>query len=651
MFFFFCNLELTMSAETISRSSVCLDSPLKVGAKDQLNMEEYHQSLIKFIEDARDDDDTPITIALQGEWGSGKTSIMNILKAELCEGENAKFYSVNINAWKFCMLDSTSKSAPSQAVVNILQSMIYQIMAFKPNNMQRERVDLILNKIAAAMSNAKSIYDVIGEPLLSQAGVNKTVVGFVGKAINTLKSAGSKEEKKSTDNISLVEQLHKEVEDIVEDILSTKYNQKQEQKHVLPHKDRDNQKNNTDQSYLQKKPISLINIKSVPYVISFRICVFLVNILFYVLDLAILIACQMFMFLVEFTSNFLLLLWRIFYYLLSIVFDFCIYIKEQLCSIGTEYNPQKTSKYKKESTTDSNNTNKRGFIFFIDDLDRIQPELALEILEILKNLFDIKHCIFIIAIDPVVLNEAITKKLGVLTFNDLYKFQCYLNKLIQITFPAPIAFYDIIPMLKNELIKISYFNEDDLKSQDLLEFLKSAIKESINNNPRLFKTIVNKLSLANILNNKLNERKGSESVFGLFEKKLTFVLICIVVGFPDVFTVISRFPYLRGWNDELAKACYLGPADNNLLLQLKLLKGIDLKGQNQHASWEFILFRMCQYNDCKNGFDNFEKVLKLLRLIDQMCFDEVDGNLDEYKNLMIKFFKLAKGHPLSDDLS
>ena len=128
-------------------------------------------------------------------------------------------------------------------------------------------------------------------------------------------------------------------------------------------------------------------------------------------------------------------------------------------------------------------------------------------------------------------------------------------------------------------------------------------------------------------------------------------MICIVVGFPDVFTVISRFPYLRGWNDELAKACYLGPADNNLLLQLKLLKGIDLKDQNQHASWELILFRMCQYNDCKNGFDNFEKVLKLLRLIDQMCFDEVDGNLDEYKNLMIKFFKLAKGHPLSDDLS
>ena len=84
---------------------------------------------------------------------------------------------------------------------------------------------------------------------------------------------------------------------------------------------------------------------------------------------------------------------------------------------------------------------------------------------------------------------------------------------------------------------------------------------------------------------------------------------------------------------------------------LKLLKGIDLKDQNQHASWELILFRMYQYNYYDIGFDIFEKVLKLLRLIDKMCFDEVDGNLDDYKNLMIKFFKLAKGHPLSDDLS
>lgn len=322
-----------MTTETTrTRSSVCSDSPLKVGEKDQLNMEEYHQTLIKFIEDAHDDD-TPITIAVQGEWGSGKTSIMNILKTGLCDGDDAKFYSVDINAWKFCMLDSTSKSAPSQAVINILQSMIYQIMAFKPNDMQRERVDLIINKIAVAASNAKSIYDIIGEPLLSQSGVNKTVVSFIGKAINTLKSIESKKEKESTDNISLVEQLHKEVEDIVEDVLSAKCDQcdQFDQEQVLPHKDEYDR--DIEHCYLQKKPISLIDIKSMPCVISFRMCVFLINILFYLLNLVLLMTCQMSVFLVEFISNFFLLLWRVFYYLLNIISDLCIYIKEQLCSI------------------------------------------------------------------------------------------------------------------------------------------------------------------------------------------------------------------------------------------------------------------------------------------------------------------------------
>lgn len=645
-----------MTTETTNtRSSVCSDSPLKVGAKDQLNMEEYYQSLIKLIDNVHEDD-TPITIAVQGEWGSGKTSIMNIIKTNLCHGDDAKFYSVDINAWKFCMLDSTSKSAPSQAVINILQSMIYQIMALKPNDIQRERVDLILNKIAIAASNAKSIYDVIGEPLLSQVGVNKTVVGFIGKTINALKSIGNKQEKETTDNISLVEQLHKEVEDIVEDVLRTRYDQcdqfdQFDHEQVLPHKDdRDNQ--NIEHRYLQKNPISLIDTKSMPYIISFRICVFLVNILFYALDLVLLMVCQMFMFLVEFISNLLLLFWRMFYYLLNVVFDLCVYIKEQVCSIRIKSNHPKTSKIEKDPAINSNNVkDKRGFIFFIDDLDRIQPELALEILEILKNLFDIKRCIFIVAIDPSALNEAIMKKLGILTLSDHYKLQRYLNKLIQISFPAPIAFYDIIPFLKKELIRISYFNEDDLKSQALLEFLRDAIKESINNNPRLIKMIVNKLSLANILNGKLNERKGSESVFGLFEKKLTFVLTCINVAFPDVVAIISLSPYFRGWNDELANALYLNIADKNLLLLLKLLRGIDLEDQSEHDYWELVLFRIFQYKDYNNGFVNFEKILKLLKLVDQMCFDEVGGNLDEYKSLMIKFFKYANGHPLSDDLS
>jgi ABC-type lipoprotein export system ATPase subunit len=40
----------------------------------------YESGLIEFIRNS----DTPITIAIQGEWGSGKTSLMNSLQNILC---------------------------------------------------------------------------------------------------------------------------------------------------------------------------------------------------------------------------------------------------------------------------------------------------------------------------------------------------------------------------------------------------------------------------------------------------------------------------------------------------------------------------------------------------------------------------------------
>ena len=40
----------------------------------------------------------------------------------------------------------------------------------------------------------------------------------------------------------------------------------------------------------------------------------------------------------------------------------------------------------------AHNPQKKGFTFYIDDLDRIDPPMAVEILELLKNIFDIENC-------------------------------------------------------------------------------------------------------------------------------------------------------------------------------------------------------------------------------------------------------------------
>ena len=51
------------------------DKPIAKLEQDSLNIQKYSNSLSKFIKNS----DTPITIGLQGEWGTGKTSLMSLL--------------------------------------------------------------------------------------------------------------------------------------------------------------------------------------------------------------------------------------------------------------------------------------------------------------------------------------------------------------------------------------------------------------------------------------------------------------------------------------------------------------------------------------------------------------------------------------------
>ena len=70
-----------------------------------------------------------------------------------------------------------------------------------------------------------------------------------------------------------------------------------------------------------------------------------------------------------------------------------------------------------------------AFIIFVDDLDRIQPKMAITILEALKILFDIKHCIFVIAIDYEVVASGVEQKYGGVKGTDRDICRAYFDKL------------------------------------------------------------------------------------------------------------------------------------------------------------------------------------------------------------------------------
>ena len=223
-----------MPADLTNFRSSIIDTPRKPNQEDLFGIQAYQDGLVDYIKFTN----TPITIALQGEWGSGKTSLMNSLRYNLCDMSSAPFFGIWINTWQYALLHSSS-----QAVINILESIINQIGALNPNRQRWEKSKQVIGGIFKRMA-------VVG---------TKVATSTMGLDANGVENMFNVEESQD----STVEQLKQEVVSLINEVMER-------------------------------------------------------------------------------------------------------------------------------------NQDKRGFIFFIDDLDRIDPPLAVEILELLKNLFDLEHCVFVL---------------------------------------------------------------------------------------------------------------------------------------------------------------------------------------------------------------------------------------------------------------
>ena len=88
---------LTMSSIT--------DKPINKKGDDLLKVEKYSQALSNFITRS----DTPITIGLQGEWGTGKTSLMSLLLEDFNEKNIACSW---VNTWEYSMFRGANETTP-----------------------------------------------------------------------------------------------------------------------------------------------------------------------------------------------------------------------------------------------------------------------------------------------------------------------------------------------------------------------------------------------------------------------------------------------------------------------------------------------------------------------------------------------------------
>lgn len=403
------------------KSSI-IDVPRSHLQEDLFGIQVYQDALIKYIQLT----DTPMTIALQGEWGSGKTSLMNVLKYSLCDCDGAKYLPVWINTWQYSLMQS-----PDQAIIAILEGIIAQIGELLP----KHRWEDSKKKIGGLFRKMASVGTKIAA---GTVGIDSGVVDEMFESV----SSGE----------STIVQLKKEIEKLIGEALLA------------------------DKS-------------------------------------------------------------------------------------------------------------KEGFTFYIDDLDRIDPPVAVEILELLKNIFDLEKCVFILAIDYDVVIKGLKPKFGELTDRNEREFRSFFDKIIQLPFSMPVASYNVDAFLVDALDTIEFFSKEELHNPELAENLSEIARLSVGSNPRSLKRLTNTLSLISIINDIQSTDNGVS--LDIRTKLLNFSLVCMQIAYPYIYNQLTEEPDFKRWNEKIAsklKLRHLTPEEK---------ESLDATDEF-NEEWEKVTFRMCQ---------------------------------------------------------
>lgn len=201
----------------------------------------------------------------------------------------------------------------------------------------------------------------------------------------------------------------------------------------------------------------------------------------------------------------------------------------------------------------------RRVVIFIDDLDRIRPAMALELLEAIKNFIDVQGCVFVMTLDYEVVQRGMVEKLG----RDLQKTsgKALFDKMIQLPFVVPTTSYQldeyIIDLLSKAGLPCVVNNEINAENR---RFFLDITRFTVGRNPRSIKRVVNYTNLLENIHRHNSARKTTDA-----ECKILFALVSMQIAWPELFQYFIRDPSvdsitsLQSWEflDELPEATSL----------------------------------------------------------------------------------------------
>ena len=269
----------------------------------------------------------------------------------------------------------------------------------------------------------------------------------------------------------------------------------------------------------------------------------------------------------------------------------------------------------------SKNLKKNGqpvkkIVIYIDDLDRINPPNAVSLLELLKNVFDIAGCIFILAIDYQVVVKGLKEKFGETMDFEEWEFKAFFDKIIQLPFTMPTTQYDIGSYVTDLLIESGFLEKD----QHYEDEIKEIISYTIGGNPRSIKRLVNSLTLIDIFTEK---RDDVDDIFD-DENLLVISLVCLQIEYPSIYSLLIVEPNFRSWTQKNTAFSITKRKEEEDKKKFKEDLRIASLTNEFNEEWEKALFRIC-YNKPQYA-QKAESISRLLTFIDKQILKEKNAS-------------------------
>ena len=271
-------------------------------------------------------------------------------------------------------------------------------------------------------------------------------------------------------------------------------------------------------------------------------------------------------------------------------------------------------------------------VFFVDDLDRIPPTDAVEVLESLKNIFDIPKCVFILAIDYDVVVKGLESKFGKKTKENEREFRSFFDKIIQVPFTMPVGAYDITTFLKT---KLNDLGVEPVFIEASIGQITKIVRYTVGNNPRSLKRYLNTFSLINqIMDDDDENEKDDNNII------LLFAVLGIQVSYPQIFRLLTQNPDYLSWNEKFG---------NKIGLDLSKIKdNIESVGESDltDENWEQIIWGFCQEDPylkvkCFNILElfNFLRELFCKKDLKEEWNEKLKDDSTKYNNFKEKLYE------------